>query len=148
MVPLVLISPGGSRALRCWGHAVNGSLWAAVEPWSLIQGHGGEGIVWISLTIERMAALTQRLLVQVQREAALWSSGAAAQQRDPGRAREVRRLDTKETTQPSEQRGGVVGFLVFFNLLQIGLKLHILLGNTSLDYKGGLMVREVISISV
>lgn len=115
---------------------MDGCLWAAVETRSLIQGHVGEGIVWISLVVKRLAGLTQRrwhLWVQVQREAAKWSARAAAQQRDPRGSRKAWGVDTEKTTQPSDQRGGVVGFFMFFDLFQIGLKLHLLFRNTRLN---------------
>lgn len=79
--------------------------------------------------------------MQVKGEATQWSPRAPAQQGDPGGARKVRGLHTKKTTQPSQQWGGVVGFFMFFDLLQIGLKLHLVLGDTGLDQTDGYITK-------
>ena len=62
------------------GHAVYGCLWAAVETRTLIQRHGGEGIVWIPVLARGLAGLAEGggdLLVQVKGETANWGSRAA-----------------------------------------------------------------------
>lgn len=65
---------------------MDGCLWAAVEARPLIEGHDGESVVWISLLVHGLAGLTGSgwsLWVQVQGEAAQWSTRAAAQERHP-----------------------------------------------------------------
>lgn len=113
---------------------MDGCLWAAVETRSLIEGHVGEGVVRISLMVEWRVNLTRgrwNLGVQIKRKATKWSSRSTAQQRNPGGAGEVRGLDTKKTSQSSEQGSGVIGLLVFSDLLQIRLELHLLFSDTS-----------------
>lgn len=138
-VPVTLWSPDRPRAGHSRRHTVDWCLWTTVETWSLIQGHRGKGIVWISLMtrgLVDLAGVRWSPWVQVKRETALWSPRAATQEGDPGGdggAREAGRLDAQEPTQPAKQRGRVVGLLMLLDLLQIGLKLHLLPWNTGLD---------------
>lgn len=72
MIPLVLGSSSGSRTGHR-RHRVDRCLWAAVKTRSVIQGHCGEGIVWISLLAQGMAGLTWSrwsFRVQIKRETA------------------------------------------------------------------------------
>lgn len=66
-------------------------------------------------------------------EAAEWSPWAPAQERNPGGgggAGEDGGLNPQEATQTPQERSRVVGLLMLLNLLQVGLELHLLFGNT------------------
>ncbi len=70
--------------------------------------------------------------MEVKREPGEGCVGTSTQEGDSGcggRAGEIGRLDTQNATQATQKWSGMIGLLVFFNLLQIVLEFHVLFGN-------------------
>lgn len=78
--------------------------------------------------------------MEVKGEAREGGTGTSPQEGDSGcggRAGKIGRLDAQNATQAAQKWSGMVGFLVFFNLLQIVLEFHFLFGNAERQRENG-----------